>query len=113
MVKQPGIHLIIANTIIDLVQGDIKEHLPVARIPMGGDVIVPEQGRKIIAFFSIVLSIKGFSRASPRRRNNTNTQNNPLSGNHLEAIFSSARRIRYLSVGRGSARPPPLGNLTD
>ena len=46
MVKQPGIHLIIANTIIDLVQGDIKEYLPLARIPMGGDVIVPEQGRK-------------------------------------------------------------------
>jgi hypothetical protein len=46
VVKQPGIHLIIANTIIDLVQGDIKEHLPVARIPMGGDVILPEQGRK-------------------------------------------------------------------
>ena len=46
MVKQPGIHLIIANTIIDLVQGDIKEHLPVARIPMGGHVIVTEKGRK-------------------------------------------------------------------
>jgi len=46
VVKQPGIHLIIANTIIDLVQGDIKEHLPVARIPMGGHVIVTEKGRK-------------------------------------------------------------------
>ena len=39
MVKQPGVHLTIANTIIDLVQGDIKEHLPVARIPLRGDVL--------------------------------------------------------------------------
>jgi hypothetical protein len=46
VVKQPGVHLIIANTIIDLVQGDIKEHLLIARIPMGGHVIVTEKGRK-------------------------------------------------------------------
>jgi|TARA_B110000908_G_scaffold154322_1_gene191545 hypothetical protein len=39
VINQPGIHLIIANTIIDLVQGDIKEHLPVARIPLRGDVL--------------------------------------------------------------------------
>ena len=46
MLKHPGIHLTIANTITDLVQGDIKEHLAVARIPTGGDVIVPEEDRK-------------------------------------------------------------------
>jgi len=39
VIKQPGIHLTIANTIIDLVQGDIKEHLPVARIPLRGDIL--------------------------------------------------------------------------
>jgi hypothetical protein len=37
--EQPGIHLTIANTIIDLVQGDIKEHFPVARIPLRGDIL--------------------------------------------------------------------------
>ena len=46
MVKQPGVHLIIANTIIDLVQGDIKEHLLIARKPMRGHDIVTEKGRK-------------------------------------------------------------------
>ena len=39
MIKQPGIHLTIANTIIDLVQGDIKEHLPVTCIPLRGDIL--------------------------------------------------------------------------
>jgi len=39
VIKQPGIHLTIANTIIDLVQGDIKEHLPLARIPLRGDIL--------------------------------------------------------------------------
>ena len=38
--QQPeGIHLTIANTIVDLVQGDIKEHLPVERIPLKGNVL--------------------------------------------------------------------------
>jgi len=37
--EQPGIHLTIANTIIDLVQGDIKEHFPVAGIPLRGDIL--------------------------------------------------------------------------
>lgn len=39
MHKPAGIQLTIANTIIDLVQGDIKEHLPVATIPLTGDVL--------------------------------------------------------------------------
>ena len=39
MKEQPGIHLTIANTIIDLVQGDIKEHFPVAGIPLRGDIL--------------------------------------------------------------------------
>ena len=39
MQHSEGIHLTIANTIVDLVQGDIKEHLPVARIPLEGDVL--------------------------------------------------------------------------
>jgi len=39
MHKSTGIQLTIANTIIDLVQGDIKEHLPAASIPLAGDVL--------------------------------------------------------------------------
>ena len=39
MPNPEGIRLTIANTIVDLVQGDIKEHLPVARIPLKGDVL--------------------------------------------------------------------------
>jgi len=34
-----GIHLTIANSVSDLVQGDIKEHLPLERIPLAGDVL--------------------------------------------------------------------------
>lgn len=34
-----GIHLTIANSVTDLVQGDIKEHLPLERIPLEGDVL--------------------------------------------------------------------------
>lgn len=38
--QQPeGIRLTIANTIVDLVQGDIKEHLSAERIPLTGDVL--------------------------------------------------------------------------
>ncbi len=34
-----GVHLTIANSVTDLVQGDIKEHLPFERIPLQGDVL--------------------------------------------------------------------------
>ena len=39
MQKAIGIQLTIANTIIDLVQGDIKEHLSADSIPLRGDVL--------------------------------------------------------------------------
>ena len=39
MQKATGIELTIANTIIDLVQGDIKEHLSADSIPLRGDVL--------------------------------------------------------------------------
>jgi len=39
MRKPAGLQLTIANTIIDLVQGDIKEHLPAASIPLTGNVL--------------------------------------------------------------------------
>lgn len=39
MHKATGIQLTIANTIIDLVQGDIKEHLSASSIPLRGDVL--------------------------------------------------------------------------
>ncbi len=39
MPQSKGIHLTIANSIVDLVQGDIKEHLPIERIPLQGDVL--------------------------------------------------------------------------
>ena len=31
--------LTIANTVSDLIQGDIREHLPLERIPLQGDVL--------------------------------------------------------------------------
>jgi len=34
-----GAHLWIANTVADLIQGDINEHLPLERIPLQGDVL--------------------------------------------------------------------------
>ena len=39
MQQSNGIRLTIANTILDLVQGDVKEHLPAERIPLKGDVL--------------------------------------------------------------------------
>ena len=35
----PGADLWIANTVADLIQGDINEHLPLERIPLQGDVL--------------------------------------------------------------------------
>jgi len=37
--SQPGGDLWIANTISDLIQGDVREHLPLKRIPLAGDVL--------------------------------------------------------------------------
>ena len=31
--------LTIANTVSDLIQGDVREHLPLERIPLKGDVL--------------------------------------------------------------------------
>ena len=31
--------LTIANTVSDLIQGDVREHLPLERIPLQGDVL--------------------------------------------------------------------------
>lgn len=33
------VRLQIANTVTDLVQGDVQEHLPLERIPLRGDVL--------------------------------------------------------------------------
>jgi hypothetical protein len=33
------VRLHIANTVTDLVQGDVQEHLPLERIPLRGDVL--------------------------------------------------------------------------
>ena len=35
----PLADLTIANTVSDLIQGDIREHLPLERIPLQGDVL--------------------------------------------------------------------------
>ena len=32
-------HLWIANTITDLIEGDVREHIPLERIPLEGDVL--------------------------------------------------------------------------
>ena len=35
----PGVDFWVANTIADLIQGDVKEHLPLTAIPLTGDVL--------------------------------------------------------------------------
>ena len=35
----PGVDFWVANTIADLIQGDVKEHLPLTAIPLIGDVL--------------------------------------------------------------------------
>ena len=39
MIQKAGVDFWIANTITDLIQGDVKEHLPMEAIPLDGDVL--------------------------------------------------------------------------
>lgn len=39
MMQKAGVDFWIANTITDLIQGDVKEHLPMEAIPLDGDVL--------------------------------------------------------------------------
>ena len=46
--------LTIANSVRDLVQGDIQEHLPLERIPLDGDVIMMALSGRLRATASVV-----------------------------------------------------------